>query len=578
MGNQNSKKKVKKLSRMEQEQLAAKNEKRTKIFLLVFASIALVGVIIGIGVGIAAAIDASRYNDFVDYKSNMADYIYISPEDYKNIDVNMLVNIPGDHEIDLAIMKLLYNNRKDFETDDLNGDGIEDDKYHAKENVKNQTIKLGDTANIFYRGYYINDDGDKIYFDGGCNFASSSASSDKPTSLGIGSGSMIDGIETGLIGKNMKDYATLQRISSGDKVKEGDIVYISYDSILYSGTSKKNQYALVDLSDPKLSEKWGEGFAKYLLGKDVGVEIKDPYLVTNKGENGTEETDIYSSVTVEKIIRINATENRPVLVVDAQFPLNYKSEELAGKDAKFEIFIMTTQLYSTPEFNDEFITETLKVTAEDLADYEGDTLTDKYRAKILEEKMEEHDEVIYNTFALAMWEKYTEKVVVKKYPMGSIKRQYDAVVAEIESFYNYYKSSYGFTSIKDAAEIYLESYYGVTGFTDWQAAVEEQAKLALKRMMTLYYIADECNFKPNDEEFKAAYDKEYNETFESYLENLDCTPEEFDTTEEYEKKKAEHKIDFDEYYDEDYFTETVYYDYAVDKILENFANIIYPEQ
>ncbi len=578
MGSQNGNKKVKKLSRTEQERLAAKNAKRTKIFLLVFASIALVGVIVGIGVGIAAAIDASKYNEFVDYKSNMAGYVYISPEDYKNFDVNMLVNIPDEHDIDLAIMKLLYQHREDFETDDLNGDGIEDDKYHAKENIKNQTINLGDTANIFYRGYYINDDGDKIYFDGGCNFASSTASSDKPTSLGIGSGSMIDGIETGLIGKNMKDWATLRRISSADTVREGDIVYISYDSILYNGTSKKDQYSLVDLSDPKLAEKWGEGFKEYIIGKEAGVEIDDLYMNTRVGEDGSEETDIYSSVKVEKIIRITATEERPILVVDAQFPLNYGNEELAGKEAKFEIFIMTTQLYSTPEFNDEFITETLKVTAEDLADYEGDTLTEKYRAKLLEEKMEEHDDEIYSAFVTAMWEHYMDKVVVKKYPMGNVKQQYDAVVSEIESFYNYYKSSYGFTSIKDAAEVYLEGYYGITGFTDWQAAVEEQAKLALKRMMTLYYIAQECNFIPSDEEFDAAYEKEYNETFESYLESQECTPDEYDTVEEYEKAKADHKKTFDTYYSEEYFTESVYYEFALDKILENFANIKYPEQ
>ncbi len=575
MGSPNSKKKVKKLSRQEQELQAARKAKYTKTFLMVFACIALVGVLAGVAVGVFMAIDAAKYNEFVTYESDLSEYVYLDPEIYKSFDVNMLVNIPDGDDVDRAVMKLLYNNRKKYTTDDFNGDGVTGDKYNSG-NIKDQTIRLGDTANIFYRGYYLNDDGKKIYFDGGCNFASSTPKNDVPHALDIGAGGFVEGFEEGLIGKNMKDYATLERFSSNEVVVEDDVVYISYDYIFYNGTAKKGQYALIDLSDPEVDEVYGEGFRDLLVGAVAGVAIKESHMVNKTGEDGSTQTDSYSAIKVEKIIRVTETAERPVLEVEVQFPLDY-TEELAGKTGWFEVYIMTTQLYDTPEFNEEFLTETLKVKAEDLAEYEGETLTEKYRAKLLAEELDAHEDKKYDASVSAMWEHYLKNVQVKKYPMGDVKSQYDGIMLEIESFYNYYKTSYGFSSLKDAAQFYLEGYYGVTEYTSWEDAVMEQAEDAVKRMMTLYYVMNEENFYLDDEAFAAAYKEEYDEAFESYLNGQGCTPDKYDTAEKYESAKAEHKKTFDNYYTEEYFNENVRYNHAVDEIVANFAKIVYPE-
>lgn len=577
MGRPNTKKKVKKLSRQEQELQAAKKAKFTKIFLTVFACIALVGVLAGVGVGIFAAVDAAKYNEFVTYESDMTPYVYISEDDYKNIKVEMQELYPDEADVEKAIRKLLYNNRKLYKTDDFNGDGEKDDAYNG-DNIKDQTVKLGDTANIFYRGYYINDDGKRVYFDGGCNFASSTASEDKPHALGIGSGGFVDGFEVGLIGKNMKDYATLERFSAGETVKAGDFVYISYDCFFFDGTAKKGQYALVDLSDPDLDKTWGEGFDEYLMGALAGVTIKDPHLVDKYDENGGKETDTYSSVKIEKIIRVTETAERPILEVEVQFPLNY-AEELAGKTGWFEVYIMTTQLYETPAFDEAFLTDTLKVKAEDLAEYEGDTLLEKYRAKVLADEIKAHEEVVKNASIEALWAHYLDKAEVKKYPMGDVKFQYDSMMAELEAFYSYYAQSYGFSSLKDAAQVYMDGYYGVDIFdyAKWEDAVYEQAELAVKRMLVLYYVMNREGFIPAEEEYNKAVEEEYNKTFETYLEEQGCIPSEYETTAEYEKAKAEAKTTFDSYYSEEYFGETVRYNYAIDKIVESFTDVVYPD-
>lgn len=564
-----SKKKApKKLDHRQRIERSEKNAKRTKLFFLIFAFIGLVGVLVGIGFGIVAAVNAYNNSIFIYHDTDMTPYVYLSKDVYSDFDVKLEFDKPTDEDIEIAIMKLLYNNRsKDpFTTDDLNGDGVKDDKYDGG-NIKDMTVRVGDIANIFYRGHYEKD-GKTVWFDGGCNFTS-----DKPHSLGIGSGGFIDGFEQGLVGKNMVDYATLERITEGDTVKGSDVIYISYTYTLYSGESKSNVTAMIDLADPDLAEKWGENFRDFIVGKEIGKKLDDSYVNAKTNEYGNTETDIYTAIKVEKAIRVTATDERPVLQIEATFPHDYSNApDLAGKTVIFDVYIMTTQLYDTPAWGESFITETLKLKAEDLAEYEGATLTEKYEAKLMEELMEEYDKDILTATQTAMWDLYLDKAEIKKYPGGEVKAQYDALMADIEGFYSYYKSSYGFNSIDDAAQVYLE--LDASKAKDWRTVVNDRAYLAVKRMMIFYYVTQQSGFVPTEAEYNEAYTKLYDETFQQYLSQVGCKREDYKTDAEYNKAVSGHKETFKTYYSEEYFDDTVRFNHAMELVRKEYANII----
>ncbi len=108
--------------------------------------------------------------------SDLTQYISLDKSLYEKIDVTLpsqyLVN---DEQIDTYIAQLQFKNKYAV------SDG---------EHVTDKAIEYGDSAFIYYTGYYNGE-----AFEGGSN-----ASDSEPTELGIGSGKFIEGFEDGLIG------------------------------------------------------------------------------------------------------------------------------------------------------------------------------------------------------------------------------------------------------------------------------------------------------------------------------------------------------------------------------------------
>ena len=129
----------------------------TKLFLIIFACVALVGIIAAIIIGAVAG--ANKNLNYM--KANLSKYVYVSEDLYNSYDVT--INLPAVNERDLndALIKILCQNK-------TVPDG-------AVPNVPNVTLSAGDVANLYYRGYILNEDGSKKFFDGGCNFGSTIA-------------------------------------------------------------------------------------------------------------------------------------------------------------------------------------------------------------------------------------------------------------------------------------------------------------------------------------------------------------------------------------------------------------------
>lgn len=527
----------------------------TRIFLIVFASLALLGIIAALVVGIVSYANSRM----VDYdKDNLGKYIKIDKSLYSSYDVLInLDRISLDENnaeayaytqmmVEQEIIKLQY-------------------KYREATNGKNdvdQTIKVGDVANIFYYGYTLDADGNKVPFTGGSNFGSSISE------LGIGSGQMIPGFELALIGKNSANYSKLTKKTSG-VVEDGNLVYITYTVTTYDGGAEKDATMVVDLSED-VDAKYGKGFKEFLLGATVGKKIvknDQSFVVVDKVVNGVTRSDTYEDVTVNSIVEFS--EGEP-LTIDVTFPKSYNAKELAGKAVKFDIYIMTSVNYNTPAFDDTFVTEKLKLTADDLADYEGESLAEKYRAKVaadLYDKYEaEENAVIEDTF----WNHVIDNMKVKKLPKAEVESFYRSGYNDVVAYYSNYQSYY--KSFDEAARAYL----GLATGESWEDALRANAERAVKEKLAFYYIARAEDLKPEGEAFEATYDRIYNDILDSYLTQYEVSRENFDTDEEYEEKVQYYRDMIDTQYGEAYFNEAAYFEYVMDIIRSN-AKITYAE-
>jgi len=522
----------------------AENKKKidgTNLFLIIFAAVALVGIITALVLGIVSYA-AKRPVDYMN--DNLGKFVSLKESDYKSFDVLVNLDPVTDATVENEIIKILYKNRK--ETDGKNNIG--------------QTIKVGDTANIYYFGYTLDDEGNKVPFDGGCNFGSS------VTALGIGSGQMIPGFELALVGKNSADYATMTKKDSGT-VEDGNLVYITYTVAYFDGTAKKDVTAMVDLSTD-VDATWGEGFKNYLIGATVGKKIEGSLTIDRTSENGTKQSDTYSDVTVTRIIEFS--EGEP-LTIDVKFPRPYTSSPaLEGKAVKFDIYIVTSVSYDTPEFNDAFITDTLKVEADTLKDYEGATLAEKYKAMIRKGLEETYAANVDKFIEDAYWLHLLKVAKVKKLPESEVNNFYRGHYAEVENYYASY-SSY-FKTLDEAARQYL----GLSTGADWQAELMRKSASEVTEKILFYYIIREEGLIPSDEVYKEMYDKAFNAILDNYLKQYGVEREDYETDEEYEKQVDVYRSVVESTYGEDYFRESVYFDYAMDTF-RTYANITYAQ-
>lgn len=481
-------------------------------------------------------IDTSGLEGVDMFEDDLADYVEIDEKYYKGYTVLLDPDRVSTFDIENQIIKVLCKNKS---KEPVEADGI---------------ISVGDVVDMYYRGYYIDEGGEKVYFDGGCNFVSMT-----PHSLEIGSGGFIPGFEYNLIGRDPAAFATVNILNEGSALP-GDIIVITYSVMRADGTSENSKRAVVDLSDPKLDETFGGGFAEYLKSSELSVKsVLQEFAVSSiKVEGGV---DLYKNVTIEGICRVDKTQSETVLVVEAYFPDNYGIEALDGKTAYFEIYTVKNTEYSAPELDDAFITDTLKL-ADQLADYEGETLAEKYRAYLREAYMLENgldeDTLIIDAF----WESVLEGAVLKKYPEKQVAELYNLFIDELEYYYKSYSLYYKF-------EDFVCLYIGLEVGADWRAELRTMAQSQIKQQLIFYRIMHKEGLKPTEEEYNAIFD----EYLTSALKQSSITPDKFETEEEYLAKKEEYKRQLIEANGEDYFKNMIYYEVTVEA-LKSYANVV----
>lgn len=481
-------------------------------------------------------------------KRNISRYISVPEALYTSFDVK--IDIPEITEFDIneEIVKLLYEKRI-----------VPEGPIYSYKNV---TISAGDVVHLYCRGY-IEEDGIKKYLDGQCNFDSSYVS------IGIGLGKLeegksIPGFESGLIGKNPTDYATLNKKTSG-VVEDGDIVSFTYSVFSEHQASEQDISVVIDLSDPTIDTRWGDGFRDFI----VGQKITPGQVLTNDQDEviyfESDDGTVYSYITIDSACQVDDSE-KDTLVVTVHYPYDYDDEQLRGKIGYFEMYVVGVDDYGCYEFNDEFITDVLEVKAEDMESYAGDSLTEKYKSYI-RQTLEEYRQSSINALAEeAFWEQIVAGAKVKKLPKREVKKMYESKMDQLISAYDSDSLDGSYSGSLDA---YAREQLNLGNGANWKNVLHKDAELAITEKLIFYYIVQEEGLTPTEEEYDRIYDVIFSDHLQDYLNYYGITED--SATYEEDLEKAKKKVL--DTYGEAYFRELVIYDYVMSEIVSR-ANII----
>ncbi len=531
--------KKKKLKPTPVSQKQAENKPKSKkktVAVSIGATLIALAIVLGI-----VAIALNSQNSFDYMKEDLSRYLTLSESDYKGIDFDIKFKDTDESDVNRLINALLCKNKN--KTPEYNG-----------QNVINMPITLGDVAKIYYRGYTVDENGNETDFD-------SNLFSGKPKSLEIGSGSSVPGFEESLLNVVPKDYArSVNKISEGF-VTVFDTVYLTYKAFYPDGTHASVSARRIDLRLPNLDKKYGIGFTNFLLGNGEGNSL----LRINQAISGQKTfemqnggTAMYYDMKIEYVLR----ETEAPLTIDVRFPSTYHEPSLRGVDAKFDVYIDSVVFYETPEYNEAFITEVLKLSADKLNGYDGDSLLEKHKSMLFAEALANEEAQRKALFEELIWERLLSAAEIIKLPESEVESYYNSEYSSAYNTYTYYQSIYG--SFDEFAKVY----YRLSDGESWKEHITELAKETVRQKLIFHYILKNENLTPTGEEYERLYSQTVNDYLPPFIESHRSELDKCKTDEEYNKKIEEIKKEVIEYYGDDFFKASVYYNTVMEKLIK----------
>ena len=560
---------------------------------LIFAAVVTSAVFFGIGL----AKDAKKEFDFT---KNPEKYIEIN---YKEaFDITPEYNKIRDVDINNKILALVAGEKN-------KNSGVKSE-YDA-----NTVINVGDEVKIYYRGL-----NDGVAFDRGCNFVGSTYSSLSAHNLSIGGDSFIAGFSLALDGKTVGDFPKFEAIR-GEEVTTSHIAFVSYTRQLvtknqYSGvesfSSESATAVYVDLSGDltAINDSYGEGFTYYLLGKAAEGENKAIDVAVANGENVLKTSDLrltnaegveykYTKIAVEYVMAANYYEGFETIKV--QFPVNYGSADLAGKNVEYQVLIESVKEYGYDNVAENAVSlKTLldpNASADDVA--AAKAVINPILMAALEEKDEdfmktiaEEDKETADYFALysaylraedeennsltyanakyqaiidALVAKSTLKLDGNKDLKSYVDAKYDAsVITFLEAYAN---NGSNYASVEAYAEDILgltdDAYYTTIGegedavkVYDWHKALRTLAENYYKERLIVHYIIAEENLAGDYDAVYAAVCEKYSAAYRTnYAKQQDI---DLDNMTENEAKKVRDAVN-------NYLSSSIGYEYLTER-------------
>ena len=505
---------------------------KIKITACLFIFVVLLGLVCGT---LSSCSDSFSYTE-----SDLSEYVRISESDYKNYTIELPTLTVTDADVDRKIMGLLSSKRSSTPSN-----------KGAK--MFKVPVTVGDDVYIYYRGYTVDENGVETEVENASNLLGSEYK------LTVGALSFIKGFEEGLIGAIPWDHhfdPEHERLTSG-AVSGGDVIYITYTVMLPDGSSSYKSSERIDLGDEDIDERYGDGFKEYFTSGEVEVGKK----ISSKTFIGSDGTVVYCDMKVNYALRCK---NDP-LTVNAIFPYDYADASKRGLEVRFDVYFNGAVIYDTPEYDETFITETLKLDADSLLKYDGETLVEKHRAYLKAEVEIENVSVREALIEEKIWEHYRSHATVIKLPEDKVDEIFAEQYSQIKSEYNMYFSSY-YSSIEEYA-------YNMYGYSNLNEALLSEAEIIVTEKIIFYYIIREENLVPGDDKFEELYDKLVTDHLNYFLTEIyDDELASLKTEAEREARILEIKEEMMDYYGEEYFSELVYYEYAYDTV-KSFATI-----
>jgi hypothetical protein len=476
----------------------------------------------------------------LDYlEDDLGKYIDIDESDYKDYDLEVNIAKPTDIDVDNKIMELLAKNKGALKFDG---------NYRY-----DQPIAPGDKAYIWYVGYRYDKDGNRIET-GLTNFGEA-----YPMETVIGSGNNVAlGFDLGLLGKTPWDYTEFSKSKVG-KVREGDVVYLTASYVLENGLIYDQVDIRIDLRDPDHEKLWGVGVIDILQEVNIGMTNNLPITL---GLLDSEYNITYTKIEVNYVTRCEDK----YITVETRFPYDDEIESLRNETVYFDIFLEKTLCYESAQFDDSFVKEILKMDESKLSKYQGNTLSEKCREYYKESLLNEYEKNLQALAEDKMWERFDSVIEIKKYPKKETQRVYDKY---IESYTLQYAEANAAGAGYESIDEYIADALGLEEGSNWGPIIDKMVLDEVKEKLIFYYILRKEGLVPEGDKFKEVYRNELELDFEYYGK----TREDFATEEAYEKALFAYEKELLAYYGEEFYHDSVYYNYASSKLIK-MANII----
>ena len=298
------------------------------------------------------------------------------------------------------------------------------------------------------------------------------------------------------------------KIELEDKYNVSDEQVDEYiDSLLFQKKTVKNNGAKITEEAIKRGDSAFIFYRGVLLDESGNVILDDKGNEkefdggSNMNESAPYELSIGSGSFIddfeEQLIGVVPSQTSPTKLksVDVTFPKDYGEASLAGKNARFYVYVSWIVQYDVPEYNETFIQETLKYTPTT-----DDVVTEHrvYIRKMLEDSFLSSKN---QDIEIAIWDALYAGATILKYPESEVEYFYNSYCKDLEnqmSMYNYYYN-YGFTDLA----VFARWYFELDDNGDWQKIVRDQAQKAVRQTLIYHAVAQQCGVTVSDADFEA---------------------------------------------------------------------------
>lgn len=201
----------------------------------------------------------------------------------------------------------------------------------------------------------------------------------------------------------------------------------------------------------------------------------------------------------------NTTSKNQPAEITVTFPADY-TEELAGKEATFQIVVEYAVQYTMAEYNRDFVETTLKYEAQKEYYASDAAFLEEFEESVYSFLVEQNKTNLENAKIDALWNHLTEKAVCKNLPATEVAYYFDAYKSEVQYYYDYYKSYSGDEFLKTYPDLgsFAIVYMGFEKDADWEAEITKMAELMVQRDMITHAIAEVEGLETvSEEEFDA---------------------------------------------------------------------------